>query len=84
MPSSLIHSSAAKMQGTTAAASTAESYITTHEKIAQPIDTHNFIDNQFVPSKATQWIDLHDPATNGRAAFFPPPPTRPIGCDTDN
>lgn len=28
------------------------------------MDTQNFIDNQFKDSKATQWIDLHDPATN--------------------
>lgn len=26
--------------------------------------TKLFIDGQFVDSKATQWVDLHDPATN--------------------
>jgi hypothetical protein len=28
------------------------------------IDTANFIDNEFVASKASTWMDLHDPATN--------------------
>ena len=39
-------------------------YITSHDKIASPKDTQNFLDNAFVSSQATQWIDLHDPATN--------------------
>ncbi|KAI5811851.1 methylmalonate-semialdehyde dehydrogenase [Pyronema omphalodes] len=46
-------------------------YIVTHEKIANPINTQNFIDNQFVESKATQWIDLHDPATNNLVTRVP-------------
>ncbi|KAL1957282.1 hypothetical protein VTO42DRAFT_6188 [Malbranchea cinnamomea] len=56
---------------TTSAASTATDYPTTHDKIATPIDTTNFIDNQFVPSKATTWIDLHDPATNNLVTRVP-------------
>ncbi|KAF2750732.1 methylmalonate-semialdehyde dehydrogenase [Sporormia fimetaria CBS 119925] len=39
-------------------------YPMSHAKIQSPADTQNFLDNKFVPSKATQWIDLHDPATN--------------------
>lgn len=35
-----------------------------HTQIQSPADTHNFLDNAFVPSKATTWIELHDPATN--------------------
>ncbi|KAK7894681.1 aldehyde dehydrogenase (NADP(+)) ald6 [Exophiala xenobiotica] len=46
-------------------------YPTTHEKIEQIADTHNFIDNQFVPSQATTWIDLHDPATNNLVTRVP-------------
>ncbi|KAK5273450.1 aldehyde dehydrogenase (NADP(+)) ald6 [Exophiala xenobiotica] len=46
-------------------------YPTTHEKIEQVADTHNFIDNQFVPSQATTWIDLHDPATNNLVTRVP-------------
>jgi len=39
-------------------------YPTSHAKIANPVNTTNFIDNVAVESKATNWIDLHDPATN--------------------
>ncbi|KAI0398620.1 Aldehyde/histidinol dehydrogenase [Xylariaceae sp. FL0594] len=54
-----------------ALASTATSFPTTHEKIAQPEDTPYFIDNQFVPSKAETFIDLHDPATNNLITRVP-------------
>ncbi|KAF2085622.1 methylmalonate-semialdehyde dehydrogenase [Saccharata proteae CBS 121410] len=56
---------------TTTAASTADSYPTTHERIEQPADTQNFLDNQFTASKATQWIDLYDPATNNLVTRVP-------------
>ena len=49
---------------TTTASTTATEYPTSHEPIAKPIDTTNFIDNEAVPSKALEWIDLYDPATN--------------------
>ncbi|KAK8006547.1 Methylmalonate-semialdehyde dehydrogenase [Apiospora marii] len=39
-------------------------YITSHDPIAKPSDTTNFLDNAFVPSAASQWISLRDPATN--------------------
>ena len=39
-------------------------YPTTHEQISAPQDTQNFLDNELVPSRATVWFDLHDPATN--------------------
>lgn len=39
-------------------------YPTTHEQIKHVVNTDNFIDNNLVPSRATTWIDLHDPATN--------------------
>lgn len=35
-----------------------------HNKLQTPLVTHNFIDNSFTASEATQWIDVHDPATN--------------------
>ena len=60
-----------KPAATTAAASTADQYPSTHEQIKAPIDTQNFIDNQFVPSKASTWIDLHDPATNNLVTRVP-------------
>lgn len=56
---------------TTSAASTATEYPTNHNKIDNPIDTTNFVDNQFVTSKASTWIDLHDPATNNLITRVP-------------
>lgn len=53
-----------RVPATTTAATTAIDYPKSHARIENPIDTANFLDNEFVPSKATTWIDLHDPATN--------------------
>lgn len=67
-----LHATARQLvAATTTAATTATEYPTTHEAIANPIDTTNFIDNQFIPSKATTWIDLHDPATNNLVTRVP-------------
>ncbi|KAL1964336.1 hypothetical protein VTN77DRAFT_7021 [Rasamsonia byssochlamydoides] len=60
-----------QVAATTSAATTATNYPTTHDPIANPIDTTNFIDNEFVPSKATTWFDLHDPATNNLVTRVP-------------
>jgi malonate-semialdehyde dehydrogenase (acetylating) / methylmalonate-semialdehyde dehydrogenase len=46
-------------------------YPVTHSKIANPLPTHNFIDNKFTPSAATKWIDVHDPATNNTVTRVP-------------
>ncbi|KAF1359531.1 Methylmalonate-semialdehyde dehydrogenase [Lizonia empirigonia] len=54
-----------------AGVATAESYPMTHEQIKSPEDTPNFLDNKFVASKATKWIDLHDPATNNLVTRVP-------------
>ncbi|KAI0903593.1 Aldehyde/histidinol dehydrogenase [Ustulina deusta] len=54
-----------------ALASTATSYPTTHDKISEPEDTPYFLDNQFVPSKAENFIELHDPATNNLVTRVP-------------
>lgn len=51
--------------------STATEFPRTHEKIAKPIDTQNFLDNKYVDSAATEWIDLHDPATNNLVTRVP-------------
>ncbi|KAK1452067.1 methylmalonate-semialdehyde dehydrogenase [Colletotrichum melonis] len=51
--------------------STAESYPNTHEKIAKPEDTPFFLDNKFMTSAATDFIDLHDPATNNLVTRVP-------------
>ena len=47
------------------------SYPTTHDKIADVKDTPWFINNQFVASSTTQYIDLHDPATNNLVTRVP-------------
>ncbi|KAF2146918.1 uncharacterized protein K452DRAFT_218585 [Aplosporella prunicola CBS 121167] len=60
-----------KPAATTTAASTADSYPTTHEQIPEPQDTQNFLDNKFTASQATQWIDLYDPATNNLVTRVP-------------
>ena len=57
--------------GTQTAATTAQDYPTNHITIQSPIDTTNFIDNQFVPSRTTSWIDLNDPATNNLVTRVP-------------
>ncbi|KAI9828682.1 MAG: hypothetical protein M1832_001785 [Thelocarpon impressellum] len=49
---------------TTTAATSPADYPTSHEPIQRPLDTQNFLDNEFVPSQASSWIDLCDPATN--------------------
>lgn len=64
-----IHATAQHLNA--ALASTAESYPKTHEKIAKPEDTPYFLDNQFVTSNATDFIDLHDPATNNLVTRVP-------------
>lgn len=67
-----LHATAIQLSpATTTAATTATEYPTSHDPIANPIDTTNFIDNKFVPSKATTWIDLHDPATNNLITRVP-------------
>ncbi|WYZ34735.1 hypothetical protein EsH8_I_001011 [Colletotrichum jinshuiense] len=64
-----IHATARHLNA--ALASTAESYPNTHDKIAKPEDTPYFLDNKFVTSKATDFIDLHDPATNNLVTRVP-------------
>ncbi|KAJ5476669.1 Methylmalonate-semialdehyde dehydrogenase [Penicillium sp. IBT 31633x] len=67
-----LHATAQRLvTATTSADSTATEYPTSHQKIANPIDTANFIDNEFVSSKAIKWIDLHDPATNNLVTRVP-------------
>ncbi|OBT60698.1 methylmalonate-semialdehyde dehydrogenase [Pseudogymnoascus sp. 23342-1-I1] len=51
--------------------STTTSYPTSHEKIQSPGDTPFFIDNKFVASSTSEFIDLHDPATNNLVTRVP-------------
>ena len=49
----------------------AADYPCDHTLIQNPVDTTNFLDNKFVPSKSSQWIDLRDPATNNLVTRVP-------------
>jgi malonate-semialdehyde dehydrogenase (acetylating) / methylmalonate-semialdehyde dehydrogenase len=66
-----LHATARHLHPAGALASTAQSYPTSHEKPKEVRDTPYFINNKFVPSKTTQWIDLHDPATNNLVTRVP-------------
>jgi len=61
------HQASASAVGT----STTDSYPTSHEQVSSPSDTQNFIDNSFQSSRTSQWIDLHDPATNNLVTRVP-------------
>lgn len=39
-------------------------YHASHAKIENPDNTPGYVNNEFVQSKTSKWIDLHDPATN--------------------
>lgn len=67
-----IHATTSHFQAaTTTAQSSPVEYPTNHEQIPKPMDTQGFVDNKFVPSKADQWIELHDPATNNLVTRVP-------------
>nr|POF25991.1 calnexin like [Quercus suber] len=68
-----LHATTAGLQpaATTTAATSASEYPTSHEQNQKPLDTQNFLDNVFTTSEATQWIDLHDPATNNLVTRVP-------------
>ena len=73
MASRNLHASAQHLQSAAAATALGSptEYPTTHEQISSPADTQNFVDNQFLPSKTSHWIDLHDPATNNLVTRVP-------------
>lgn len=64
-----LHATAAHLSP--ALASTAASFPTTHEKIANVTDTPFFLDNEFRPSSSDQLIPLYDPATNNLVTRVP-------------
>lgn len=49
----------------------ASSFITSHTKIENPETTKGYVNNEFVESSASQWIDVHDPATNNVVTRVP-------------
>ena len=58
--------SISRLQSTNAAAVVGDpnDFPTSHAQSSSPYQTQNFLDNKFITSKATSWIDLDDPATN--------------------
>ncbi|OTA99244.1 hypothetical protein M426DRAFT_68202 [Hypoxylon sp. CI-4A] len=54
---------------------TTYSYPLSHSKIAEVKDTLQFLDNKFVASETSEFIDVHDPATNNVVTRVP--------CSTD-
>jgi malonate-semialdehyde dehydrogenase (acetylating)/methylmalonate-semialdehyde dehydrogenase len=66
-----LHATSRHLAATSTATSVAQPYPTSHAQIQNPQDTQNFLDNKFVPSKTTQWIDLFDPATNNLVTRVP-------------
>jgi malonate-semialdehyde dehydrogenase (acetylating)/methylmalonate-semialdehyde dehydrogenase len=65
-----LHATAQHLQPVSASAAV-QQYPITHEKIESPRDTPYFLDNEIVYSKASQWMDLHDPATNNLVTRVP-------------
>ena len=66
-----LHATAQHLKPAAALAFNAENYPTSHEKIQSVQDTPYFINNEFVKSEATQFIELHDPATNNLVTRVP-------------
>ncbi|KAH9809188.1 Methylmalonate-semialdehyde dehydrogenase [acylating], mitochondrial [Teratosphaeria destructans] len=56
---------------TSSAGPSPQEYPRNHDAIQRPVDTQHFIDNKFIPSQTSQWIDLYDPATNNLVTRVP-------------
>ncbi|TPX18830.1 uncharacterized protein E0L32_011509 [Thyridium curvatum] len=46
-------------------------YGANHDKVQAPHKTDNFLNNEFVPSSTTEWLEVHDPATNDVVTLVP-------------
>lgn len=66
-----LHQTSQHLKPATALAFTAQNYPTTHEKIQDVQDTPYFIDNKFLKSDTSSFIELHDPATNNLVTRVP-------------
>jgi len=65
------YASSKQLKPAAALAFDAENYPMNHEKIQDVKDTPYFVDNKFVSSEATQFIDLTDPATGNLVTRVP-------------
>ena len=66
-----LHLTPRTLQASVPLTSTTTSFPTSHEPIQNPADTPYFVDNKFIQSTATEFIDLHDPATNNLVTRVP-------------
>jgi hypothetical protein len=66
-----LHATAQHLKPAAALAFNADNYPMNHEKIQNIQDTPYFRDNQFLKSESTQFIELHDPATNNLVTRVP-------------
>ncbi|KAH7313976.1 Aldehyde/histidinol dehydrogenase [Stachybotrys elegans] len=60
---SRLYSVASRLGGKAPVIDSNAGFITRHDPITNPPDTPNFLNNTFVPSAASEWIRLNDPAT---------------------
>jgi malonate-semialdehyde dehydrogenase (acetylating)/methylmalonate-semialdehyde dehydrogenase len=67
----LLHATAQHLKPAAALAFNAENYPTSHEQIQSVQDTPYFVNNEFLKSEATQFTELHDPATNNLVTRVP-------------
>jgi len=65
------HASSKQLKPAAALAFDADNYPMSHEKIQDVKNTPYFVDNKFVSSDATQFIDLTDPATGNLVTRVP-------------
>lgn len=70
-PRSLHATADCRYAGAVSPARLNEDYHNDHKPITSPANTPNFLNNKFVESKASTWIDLHDPATNNLVTRVP-------------
>ncbi|PQE20914.1 methylmalonate-semialdehyde dehydrogenase protein [Rutstroemia sp. NJR-2017a BBW] len=66
-----LHATTQHLKPAAGLAFSADNYPMNHEKIQDVQDTPYFVDNKFLKSEATQFIDLHDPATNNLVTRVP-------------
>jgi len=66
-----LHATAQHLKPAAALAFNADNYPMNHQKIQNVQDTPYFRDNQFLKSESTQFIELHDPATNNLVTRVP-------------
>ena len=46
-------------------------YPTSHDKLPEPVETRNFLNNEFRSSEAQQWAEVADPATGHLVSRVP-------------